>query len=132
MTTLFKNIISGKEECYKVAEDNLHIAFLEKRPVKKGHIIVFPKKETDFLYDMDDESLCKLNLFAKKVSHALRKVVACKKIGIAVIGLELPHVHIHLVPLNKVSELNFSSDRMNFTEAELSELALKIISMINL
>ena len=107
MPTLFSRIIAGEIPCHKVAENDDFIAFLDIEPVAQGHTLVVPKVEVDYIFDLDEKYLCGINLFSKAVASRLQKVVPCKRIGIAVIGLEVPHAHMHLVPLNNVSDINF-------------------------
>ncbi len=126
MPTIFTKIINGEIPCYKVAEDTNHLAFLDISPLAKGHTLVIPKKETDYIFDLADDELQALTLFAKKVAVALKKSVACKRIGVAVIGLEVPHTHIHLIPMNQVSDMNFANPKLKLSGDELKEIAEKI------
>jgi histidine triad (HIT) family protein len=126
MSTLFTKIIQGEIPCYKIAEDDLFIAFLDILPVAKGHTLVVPKKEIDYLFDLPNEELQALNLFAKEVARKIEAVIPCKKIGISVIGLEVPHAHMHLIPINHIHDMNFEKERLKFTQAEYSELCAKI------
>ena len=126
MATIFTKIINGEIPCYKVAEDVNHLAFLDISPLAKGHSLVIPKKETDYIFDLADVELHALTLFAKKVAVALKKSVSCKRIGIAVIGLEVPHTHIHLIPMNQVSDMNFANPKLKLSSDELKEISEKI------
>ncbi len=126
MATIFTKIINGEIPCYKVAEDVNHLAFLDISPLAKGHSLVIPKKETDYIFDLADDELHALTLFAKKVAVALKKSVSCKRIGIAVIGLEVPHTHIHLIPMNQVSDMNFANPKLKLSSDELKEISEKI------
>jgi histidine triad (HIT) family protein len=126
MATIFSKIISGEIPCYKVAESEAFLAFLDIRPLAKGHTLVIPKKEVDYFYDLDDPDLTELMVFAKRVAHAIRSVVPCIKIGTAVIGLEVPHAHVHLVPLNAVGELNFAREPLRLEPAEMMAIATEI------
>lgn len=126
MATLFTKIINGEIPCYKIAENELFIAFLDILPLAKGHTLVVPKKEIDYIFDLPDEELKELNLFAKEVARKIQTVVPCKKIGISVIGLEVPHAHMHLIPINTISDMNFEKERLKFTSEEYIELAQKI------
>jgi histidine triad (HIT) family protein len=126
MATLFTKIIKGEIPCYKIAENELFIAFLDILPVAKGHALVVPKKEIDYIFDLPDTELKELNLFAKEVASKIQAVVPCKKIGISVIGLEVPHVHMHLIPINNIHDMNFEKERLKFTAEEYTELAQKI------
>jgi histidine triad (HIT) family protein len=123
MSSIFSKIVSGEIPCFKVAETNEYLAFLDVRPLTKGHTLVIPKKEVDYIFDMEDESFAGLHLFAKIVAKAIKKVIPCKRIGIAVIGLEVPHAHIHLVPMNNISDLNFEQERKTFTNEEYQAIA---------
>ncbi|MCU0422911.1 MAG: HIT family protein [Bacteroidia bacterium] len=126
MATVFSKIISGEIPCYKVAETNDYLAFLDVRPLAAGHTLVIPKQETDYIFDLDNEAFAGLHLFSKLVADALKKTIACKRIGVAVIGLEVPHAHIHLVPMNEIGDLNFEKQRLSFTDTEYKEIAERI------
>tara|TARA_Y100000589_G_scaffold208025_1_gene196178 strand:- start:1162 stop:1554 length:393 start_codon:yes stop_codon:yes gene_type:complete len=126
MASIFTKIIRGDIPCYKVAETKDCIAFLDILPIAKGHVLVIPKKEVDNYFDLDEELFQKVNSLAKKISHAIKKVVPCKRIGVSVIGLEVPHAHVHLVPINSISDLDFTKDRVKFSSEEFKELASDI------
>lgn len=126
MATIFSKIVAGEIPAYKIAEDERFFSFLDINPLVKGHTLVIPKQETDYLFDLDDNTLADMMVFAKRVAKALKSVVPCKRIGIAVLGLEVPHAHIHLVPLNRESDINFSRPRVKLTKEEFAELAEKI------
>ena len=126
MPTLFTKIIQGEIPCYKIAENELFIAFLDILPVAKGHALVVPKKEIDYIFDLPNEELQALNLFAKEVARKIQAVIPCKKIGISVIGLEVPHAHMHLIPINHIHDMNFEKERLKFTPEEYSELSSAI------
>lgn len=126
MATLFTRIINGEIPCYKIAENDLFIAFLDILPVAKGHALVVPKKEIDYIFDLPDEELQALNIFAKEVARKIQTVLPCKKIGISVIGLEVLHAHMHLIPINNIHDMNFEKERLKFTPEEYTELAQKI------
>lgn len=126
MPTIFSKIINREIPGHIVAEDDRFIAFLDIMPLVLGHVLVVPKKEIDYIFDIEDEALGAMNVFAKRVAHAVKKVVPCKRIGVAVIGLEVPHAHIHLIPMNTVGDLNFSRPKLNPTQKELTEMASKI------
>lgn len=128
MATIFSKIIAGEIPCYKIAEDDEFFAFLDINPLSKGHTLVVPKKEVDYIFDIEDEMLSKMTLFSKKVAAAIEKSVKCERIGIAVIGLEVPHAHIHLVPISGMGDLNFSNPKLQLTESEFKEIADKITS----
>ncbi|MBL7829955.1 MAG: HIT family protein [Saprospiraceae bacterium] len=125
MSNIFSKIISGEIPCHKVAEDDLHLAFLDINPVAYGHTLVIPKMGIDYIFDMSDESLTNLMLFSKKVAKALKKVVDCKKIGVSVIGLEVPHAHVHLIPINAIQDMTFGKS-IGISQADLTALANKI------
>jgi histidine triad (HIT) family protein len=126
MPTIFSKIVSGEIPAFKVAEDEDYLAFLDIMPLAKGHVLVIPKKETDYIFDMEDDEYTGLMLFAKKVAKGLKKAVPCKKIGIAVIGLEVPHAHVHLIPLQQVGDINFERPKMKVSNEELAAVAESI------
>lgn len=126
MPTIFSKIIAGEIPCYKVAETNDFLAFLDVRPLTAGHTLVIPKVETDYIFDMDDEQFAGLHLFAKIVAKAVKKAIPCKRIGVAVIGLEVPHAHIHLVPMNEIGDLNFEKERIVCTPEQYEQIASDI------
>ena len=121
--TIFSKIIQGDIPCYKVAESDHFFAFLDIRPMAKGHTLIVPKLEEDYLFDLPDDLLADMMVFAKKVAVAIREVVPCKRVGVAVLGMEVPHAHIHLVPLNKESDLSFQRQPIEITKEEMIELA---------
>ena len=123
MSSIFSKIVSGDIPSYKVAEDDNHLAFLDIFPLAKGHVLVIPKKETDYLFELASEEYLALWKFAQKVGKAMDKVITCERIGVAVIGLEVPHAHIHLVPLNNVSDINFERPKLKFSEAEMQSVS---------
>ena len=126
MASIFTKIINGEIPCYKVAETPDYLAFLDISPLAKGHTLAIPKKEVDYIFDMEDDLYTGLQLFAKKVARSVQKVVPCKRIGVAVIGLEVPHTHIHLVPINNVGDINFSRPKLQVDKDEMASLAEKI------
>jgi histidine triad (HIT) family protein len=128
MTTIFTKIIKGEIPCYKVAEDDRYFAFLDINPLMAGHTLVVTKIETDYIFDLEDNVLSGLILFSKRVATAIEKTVDCKRIGIAVIGLEVPHVHVHLVPMNTMDDINFMRPKLKFSPEELKNTAEKIAS----
>ena len=128
MSSLFSQIISGKITCYKVGEDEEFLAFLDINPIILGHTLVIPKIEIDYIFDLDDELLSRMMVFSKKVALKLKSKIECKKIGIAVIGLEVPHAHIHLVPMNQVDDLNFSRPKLAVTKKELVLMQKQLLS----
>lgn len=130
MSTIFSKIIAGEIPCYKIAETENCFAFLDISPLAKGHTLVVPKKEIDYIFDIEDKLLCELNIFAKQIAKAVQKAYPCPKVGIAVIGLEVPHAHIHLVPLNNVGDLDFKRPKLELSKEEFEEIAKNIISYL--
>lgn len=128
MASIFTKIINGELPCHKIAENDKFLAFLDVFPLVHGHILVIPKKETDYIFDIEDAELAEMMVFAKNVAKAQRKAVPCKRIGVAVIGLEVPHAHIHLVPMNTVGDINFTQAKIKPTSEELTAMAEKIRS----
>ena len=126
MPTLFTKIINGEIPCYKIAEDENYFAFLDIFPLAKGHTLVIPKIETDYIFDMEDASLAALILFAKKVALAIDKVVPSSRVGMAVVGLEVPHAHVHLIPLYSISDIDFSRPKLKLEKEEMEVIAAKI------
>lgn len=122
MASIFSRIAAGEIPSYKVAETDDYFAFLDINPVQPGHVLVIPKKEQDYIFDIDDEHLGGMMVFAKKIANALKKAVPCRKVGVAVIGLEVPHAHIHLVPMSKEGDLDFSH-KMTLPEEEMKRIA---------
>ena len=130
MASIFTRIINGEIPSYKVAEDENYYAFLDIMPVAKGHTLVIPKKETDYLFDLDNETYAGLQLFAKKVAEALKKAIPCVKVGVLVLGLEVPHAHIHLIPMQSEADLLNFSKKLKLSPEELAEIRGKIASRI--
>ncbi len=127
MATIFSRIVKGEIPCYKIAETEQFLAFLDVRPLTEGHTLVIPKQEIDYIYDLDDQTLADLMLFSKKVAKALREAIPCLRVGVAIIGLEVPHAHVHLVPLNLMQDINFlKPDRPQFTAEQFAQTAEKI------
>ncbi|MDD2437432.1 MAG: HIT family protein [Massilibacteroides sp.] len=126
MATIFSKIIKGDIPCHKIAEDDEFFAFLDINPVATGHTLVVPKQETNYIFDLDDALLGRMMAFAKKVAKAQQKAISCKRIGLTVIGLEVPHAHIHLIPIQKESDMYFGKAKMETTAEELAETAKKI------
>lgn len=126
MASIFTRIINREIPGYIVAEDENYIAFLDIMPLVMGHVLVVPKKEVDYIFDLDDSTFTGLHTFSKKVAKAVKKVVPCKRIGVAVIGLEVPHVHIHLVPMNSMGDINFTKPKLQPAKEELESVAEKI------
>ena len=126
MTSIFSRIIKGEIPSYKIAEDENYYAFLDINPLAKGHTLVIPKKEVDYIFDIDDDLLGGLMVFSKKVAKAIEKVIPCLRIGIAVVGLEVPHTHIHLVPLNTIYDIDFRRPKLKLSPEEFASLAKSI------
>jgi histidine triad (HIT) family protein len=126
MASIFSRIVAGEIPSYKIAEDDNFLAFLDINPLAKGHALVIPKMETDYIFDLDDKTIAAMMVFAKKVARAIESAVDCKRIGIAVIGLEVPHAHIHLVPINGVHDIDFSRPKLKLEPAEFIAIAEKI------
>ena len=126
MDTIFTKIIKGEIPCYKIAENDQFFAFLDINPLAKGHTLVVPKLQNDYIFDLDDQMLADMMVFAKKVAKAIEANVLCMRIGVAVIGIEVPHTHIHLVPINKVGDLNFANPKCQLSSDEMEEIADKI------
>lgn len=130
MASIFSKIIAGDIPCYKVAESENCLAFLDINPLTKGHLLIIPKVETDYIFDLENESFTELHLFAKTVAIALKKAIKCNRIGMTVIGLEVPHAHIHLIPINEVNDMNFSNNKITLTKDEFLETANSIASFL--
>ena len=128
MATLFSRIAAGEIPSYKVAEDDRHFAFLDINPVHPGHVLVIPKKETDYIFDLDDEEYAALMLFAKRVAKALKAAIPCRKVGVTVIGLDVPHTHVHLVPMDKGDDMNFCGQKLTLSADEMEKIAANIAS----
>jgi histidine triad (HIT) family protein len=126
MATIFSKIIKGEIPCYKIAEDEKYFAFLDINPLKAGHTLVVPKQEIDYIFDLDDDQLAGLIVFSKKVGIAIRNAIPCNRIGIAILGLEVPHAHIHLVPMDSMEDVNFRNPKLKFTPEEFKGIAEKI------
>lgn len=126
MATIFSRIVAGEIPSYKVAEDDRFYAFLDINPLVKGHTLVIPKREVDYIFDLDDEELSAMHVFAKRVAAAIRQVFPCRKVGVAVIGLEVPHAHIHLIPIQQESDMSFSNPKLKLTNEEFADIAKAI------
>ena len=126
MPGIFIKIVNGEIPCYKVAEADKYLAFLDINPLAKGHTLVIPKDEIDYLFDLEDELYSGLMLFAKKVALAIEKVIDCERIGVAVVGLEVPHAHVHLIPINHIDDISFTKPKMQLSNEELVEISQKI------
>ncbi|MES2725868.1 MAG: HIT family protein [Bacteroidota bacterium] len=127
-TSIFSKIIQGEIPCYKVAESNNCLAFLDINPLTKGHVLVIPKTEVDYIFDLDDTLYTELQLFAKQIALAIKKVIDCNRVGVCVIGLEVPHAHIHLIPFNNMEEMNFANKKLNLPVDEMKAIANSIAS----
>jgi len=125
--TIFSKIVNGEIPCYKIHENEQYLAFLDVFPLVEGHVLVIPKVEVDYLFDLDDHSYSGLFLFAKEVALLMKQKLDCKKIGVAVIGLEVPHAHIHLVPLNHVGDINFEKEKLKVTPDQLAAIQKQIL-----
>ena len=124
--SIFTKIVKGEITCFKIAETNDFLAFLDVMPLRKGHTLVIPKKQVDYLYDLEDDVLSDLFIFSKKVAKKIESKISCKRIGVSVIGLEVPHAHIHLIPIDSVADIDFSQPKLKLSNIELSEIADKI------
>jgi len=130
MATIFSKIVKGEIPCYKIAEDEQFFAFLDINPVMKGHTLVIPKRETDYLFSLSDEEIAAMMVFAKKVAKAIEKAVPCKRIGLAVIGLEVPHAHIHLIPITQEGDLDFKKEHVHLTQEEFVDVQRRIVEQL--
>ena len=130
MSTVFSKIVAGEIPCYKIAENDNFLAFLDVNPLVAGHTLVIPKIEQDYIFDLDNQVLESLIVFSKEVAVKLKKAIPCKKIGVSVIGLEVPHAHIHLIPINSIQDMNFSKEKASFSPSELEDLQNQILSVI--
>jgi len=126
MATIFSKIINGEIPCYKIAENDKFFAFLDINPLAKGHTLVVPKQEIDYIFDIDDDLIKEYMVFAKRVARAIKKVIPCQKIGVTVIGLDVLHAHIHLIPINTVYDMDFRKNKLQLTPAELQDIASRI------
>lgn len=131
MATIFSKIISGEIPCYKIAEDDNYFAFLDINPLVKGHTLVIPKVEVDYIFDLDEQILSGMMAFAQKVAKGIDKVCDCKRVGIAVLGLEVPHAHIHLIPINGLYDIEFSKPKLKLSQKEFENIAEKIREALN-
>lgn len=128
--TIFTKIVKGEIPCYKIAEDDRFFAFLDISPLAKGHTLVITKLQNDYIFDLDDKMLGDMMVFAKKVAKAMKQVLPCQRIGVAVIGIDVPHNHIHLVPINGVEDLDFKAPRVQLTQEEFADIAAKISAAV--
>lgn len=130
MPTIFSKIITGEIPCYRVAENDHFMAFLDIQPIAKGHTLVIPKVEVDYIFDLEDQLLCELMLFAKSVAGGIRRSIPCDRVGVSVIGLEVPHAHVHLIPIQQLSDMDFGKSRLSFSADEYSAIAQGIAAEI--
>lgn len=126
MASIFTKIINGEIPCYKIAENEKFFAFLDINPLKKGHTLVIPKQEVDYLFDIEDSLLSEMIIFSKQIAKAIQKAYPCPKVGMSVVGLEVPHAHIHLIPLNKLGDSNFSNPKLEFSKEEFEKIQKEI------
>ena len=130
MSSIFSKIVRGEIDCHKIAEDDQFLAFLDVMPLVEGHTLVIPKQEIDYIFDLDPEVLAGLMKFAQRIAPAIKKAIPCKRIGVAVIGLEVPHAHVHLVPLNRMLDINFSQEKLKLSQESLAKTAELIRSFL--
>ncbi len=126
MASIFTKIVAGEIPCHKIAENEQYLAFLDVRPLVRGHVLVIPKQEVSYIFDLDDEMLSGLHVFAKKIAVAVGKAIPCKRVGLTVIGLEVPHAHMHLLPIKSADDLNFTRGKLKLSADELKEIQQKI------
>jgi len=126
MATIFTKIIKGEIPCYKIAEDENYFAFLDINPLKAGHTLVVPKNETDYIFDLEDDRLAGIMLFSKKIAAAVKSAIPCNRIGVAILGLEVPHAHIHLIPMDSMEDVNFKNPKLKFSPEEFKKIAAQI------
>lgn len=126
MATLFSKIVNGEIPCHKVVENDKFLAFLDIMPLRKGHVLVIPKVEVDYIFDLQDELLGEMMVFSKQVAIKIKSTFPCKKVGISVIGLEVPHAHIHLIPINSINDMDFGQQKLQLSQDELSEIAAQM------
>ena len=126
MPTIFSRIVAGEIPCYKVAEDEKNFAFLDINPVAPGHVLVIPKQEVDYIFDLNDQDYADLQIFAKRVAEAIKQALPCRRVGVAVMGLEVPHTHIHLIPINEEADMNFFKEKSALSAEEMADIASKI------
>lgn len=132
MATIFTRIINGEIPSYRVAEDYKFIAFLDINPLKEGHTLIVPKKEVDYFFDLDDETIAEMTVFARRVAIAIREVIPCNRVGVVVLGLEVPHAHIHLIPMDSERDISFTNPRLKLTPERFREVAAMIEQRVNL
>lgn len=130
MASIFTKIINGEIPCYKIAENDNYFAFLDISPLKKGHVLVVPKKEVDYIFDLDNLTLAGLFEFCKPIAHAIKAAFPCNRVAVEVIGLEVPHAHVHLIPINSMNDCNFSNEKLKLSKEEFIEIAKTIVSKL--
>ncbi len=130
MASIFTKIVNGEIPAHKVAETSEFLAFLDINPLREGHVLVIPKKEVDYIFDIEDDLYVSMMIFAKIVAGGIKKAIPCNRVGVAVVGLEVPHTHIHLIPIDKISDMDFGRKKLNPTTEELSNTALKILEAL--
>lgn len=126
MASIFSRIVAGEIPCYKVAEDDNYFAFLDINPLAKGHTLVIPKQEVDYYFDLDDETLASMTIFAKRIAHKIKEQTGCKKVAMVVLGLEVAHAHIHLIPMNSENDVDFRREKLKLTPEEFKEIATSL------
>ena len=126
MSSIFSKIIAGQIPCYKIAENDKYIAFLDVFPLKKGHTLVVPKQETDYIFDLDNNTYIGLMAFSKEIAIAIKKAIPCNRLAVNVFGLEVPHAHVHLIPMNTMNDVNFSNEKLKLSKEEFEEIASNI------
>ncbi len=126
MASVFSKIVAGEIPCYKIAENDEFLAFLDINPLSEGHTLVIPKREVDYYFDLEDDELARMNVFAKKIAQRLKSVTSCKKVAVVVMGLEVPHAHIHLIPMNSERDVDFSKEKLKFTPEQFSRIVEKV------
>ena len=131
MPTIFSKIVQGEIPSYKIAENEKFFAFLDIKPMSKGHVLVIPKEETDYLFDLDDTTLADIMVYSKKIAKAIKEAMQCKRVGVMVVGMEVPHAHIHLIPINKESDMSLANPRLDLSQDEFEEITEKIVSEFN-
>lgn len=131
MPTIFSKIIKGEIPSYKIAENEKFFAFLDIKPMARGHVLVVPKEETDYMFDLDDTTLAGIMVYSKKIAKAIKNAIPCKRVGVMVLGMEVPHAHVHLIPINQESDMNLTNKRLELSSDELNEITEKIISELN-
>lgn len=127
MATIFSKIIAGEIPCFKIAENEKFFAFLDIKPMAKGHVLVVPKVEIDYIFDLDDQVLADMVVYSKEIAEGIAKAISCKRVGVMVVGMEVPHAHIHLIPINKEADMNLSNPRLDLTQQELKTIADSIV-----